>query len=223
MTDCYRGTEKDVLLGDELDKFQEETETAIKQIEIQHNTKVAFLKEGIIEENETQLEIQHQKIKEQADTIHNQQEYCNEFAEKNSNLLYQVEEYRTECRHLTESITGIQVELSGTQKELLDTQQNFEDESIAFVELEEENQELKNRLRILGLTYVGARCRGLHKFNRINQRYNHQRNRAHQAEQALAHCQTHGNFLRSRELYGRLTIRAQKKRNVTLLTEKFAQ
>ena len=52
---------------------------------------------------------------------------------------------------------------------------------------------------------------------------NYQRNKVHQAEQALAHCQTHGNFLRSRELYGHLIIRAQKRCNVILLTEKFAQ
>ena len=44
-----------ILLTNELDKFQKDTISNIKQIEIKHNTKVAFLKEGIIEENETQL------------------------------------------------------------------------------------------------------------------------------------------------------------------------
>ena len=82
--------------------------------------------------------------------------------------------------------------------------------------LKDENIELKDHMRILGLSYIGARCRAFIRFNRLNQRYIHQRNRAQQAEQALVLCQNHGTILRSRELYGRLTIRAQKRRNVTV-------
>ena len=73
----------------------------------------------------------------------------NEMVPKNENLLNQITQYQNENQHLTESLTGI-------QEELLETQQNFEDESIAFVELEEENIKLKNQLHILELTYIGT-------------------------------------------------------------------
>ena len=53
LADCYRGN--DILQTNELDNLQTETITAIGQIEIIHNTKVVFLKEGIIEENEAKL------------------------------------------------------------------------------------------------------------------------------------------------------------------------
>ena len=77
--------------------------------------------------------------------------------------------YRTENQHLTKSIAGLQTEL-------LDTQQNFEDQSIDyvevsenFVELQDENTELKDQLKILGFTYIGARIRAFNNFNRIDQ------------------------------------------------------
>ena len=111
----------------------------------------------------------------------------------------------------------------GIQNELEETHQELDGGMESYTELEEEYYKLKNSLHILGLTYVGARCRGLHRFNRINWRYIYQRNRANQADQALVLCQNHGNFLKSWELYGHLTIRAQKRCNVTLLTEKFVQ
>ena len=56
LADCYRGN--DTLLDNEVDNLQKQTETNINLIEIKHNTEVAFLKEGIIEENKTQLYIQ---------------------------------------------------------------------------------------------------------------------------------------------------------------------
>ena len=89
--------------------------------------------------------------------------------------------YRTENQHLTESIAGLQTEL-------LDTQQNFEDQSIEYVEASE-------RLKILGFTYIGARIRALNNFNRIDQRYTYQRNRAYRAERALRECHTNGAML----------------------------
>ena len=55
LTDCYRGN--NTLLDNEVDNLQNQTETFIAQIEIKHNTEIAFLKEGIIEENEIQLYI----------------------------------------------------------------------------------------------------------------------------------------------------------------------
>src|SRR5438552_8310735 len=104
---------------------------------------------------------------------------------KNENLLNQITQYQNENQHLIKSLTGI-------QEELLETQQNFEDESIAFIELEEENIKLKNQLCILGLTYIGARCRALNNFQWIYYRYTHYRNRAHIVERALRECQNHG-------------------------------
>jgi predicted nucleic acid-binding Zn-ribbon protein len=57
--------------------------------------------------------------------------------EKNSNLQSDLDKYHTQNQHLTENFTGLQAEL-------LDTQQNFEDQSIAYVEESEENVELKD-------------------------------------------------------------------------------
>ena len=148
-------------------------------------------------------------MNKQKNEILNYQDSVDELVQKNTSLLDQVDEYRAKCHQLTESLTGIH--------------ENLADSGLEYRVLEDENNELKDQLCILGLTYIDARCRGLHRFNRITRRYNHQRNIANQAEQALVLCQTHGNFLRSQELYGRLTIRAQKRHNVTLLTEKFAQ
>ena len=56
LADCYRGKD-DLLLDNEVDNLQKQTETNINLIKIKHNTEVAFLKEGVIEENEIQLYI----------------------------------------------------------------------------------------------------------------------------------------------------------------------
>ena len=61
--------------------------------------------------------------------------------------------------------------------------------------LEDKNTELKDQLHILGLIYIGARCRALNNFNRIDQRYLYQRNRAHRAERALRECRNHNTML----------------------------
>ena len=61
--------------------------------------------------------------------------------------------------------------------------------------MENENNELKERLKILGLTYIGARIRAFNNFNRIDQRYIHQRNQAHRAERALRECYANSTIL----------------------------
>ena len=48
LADCYR--DNDTLLDNEIDNLQNQTETFIAQIEIKHNTEIAFLKKSIIEE-----------------------------------------------------------------------------------------------------------------------------------------------------------------------------
>jgi hypothetical protein len=84
--------------------------------------------------------------------------------EKNSNLQYDLDEYHTQNQHLTENFTGLQAEL-------LISQQNFEDQFIDyvevsenFVELENENTELKSWLKILGLIHIAVRYRALNNF-----------------------------------------------------------
>ena len=70
LADCYRGKDN-LLLNNEIDNLQKQTETNINLIEIKYNTEVAFLKEGVIEENEIQLYSQQQIINQQADEIWN--------------------------------------------------------------------------------------------------------------------------------------------------------
>ena len=69
MTDCYRG--KDTLLTNEVNNLQNQTETKMLQIERKHKTEVARLREGIIEEVETQLYNQQQTMNKQKDEIQN--------------------------------------------------------------------------------------------------------------------------------------------------------
>ncbi|CAG8592744.1 13815_t:CDS:1 [Acaulospora colombiana] len=129
LADCYRGND-DPLLSDEIDNLQIQTELRITQIENKYNYEIGHLREGIIEENEILLFIQQQTINEQVDIIRNQQDFSNELAEKNQTLQDQLDLYRTENYRLTESIISI-------QGELLETQQNFEDQSIYYVEVSE--------------------------------------------------------------------------------------
>ena len=91
LADCYRGN--NTLLDNELNNLQNQTETFLAQIEIKHNTEVAFLKEGIIEENEIQLHSQQQTMNKQKDEIQNYQDIINELISKNENFLNQIIQY----------------------------------------------------------------------------------------------------------------------------------
>jgi chromosome segregation ATPase len=69
------------------------------------------------QEISNELTLKNETLQEQLNKYKIQGD-CDELLEKNENLLYQVEEYRTECKHLTESLTGIQNELSGVYQDL---------------------------------------------------------------------------------------------------------
>jgi len=157
LIDYCRGNEIDVLESKDLDKLQNKTEDRLNQIEGRHAFEIHRLRGGIIEENKNRLFSQQQTINEQAEIIRKQQDFINEPEEKNQALQDQVDLYRAENYRLTESLIGI-------QEELMETQQNFEDQSIEYVELKNENNGLKYCLRILGLTHVDARCRALKDF-----------------------------------------------------------
>src|SRR5271170_6972409 len=55
LTDCYRDPGHDILLVDEINNLQTQTELKLTQIENKHTNEVARLREDIIEENENQL------------------------------------------------------------------------------------------------------------------------------------------------------------------------
>ena len=151
--------------------------------------KLIILEKVLYQENENRLFTQQQTINKQEETIRNQQAFVNEVNEKNANLQYDLDTYRNENQQLTESLTGL-------QNELRITEENFEEQSEEYVEASEENIELKDRLKILGLTYVGARIRALNNFQWLYQRYTHYRNRTHKAERALQELSYSWNYVK---------------------------
>ena len=55
MVNCYRDPGHDILLVDDVNNLQTQTELKLTQIENKYTNEVARLSEGIIEENETKL------------------------------------------------------------------------------------------------------------------------------------------------------------------------
>ena len=147
--------------------------------------------------NSIHLAINKQKIyiKEQNETIKKQQDFVNGCEEKNEALQNDLDLYRTENQQLTELIAGSHEEIRGIREEFEDLKNGIIDVGIASKELENENTELKDRLKILGLSYIGAKCKALNNFNRIDQRYTHQRNWAHRFKRVLKECHVNGAML----------------------------
>jgi len=158
LIDIYLNPDIGGLLEDEITDLRDKTKVKFTQIEDKYFHEIARLRAGIIEENENMLFVQQQTINEQRDNItelveqvKRYQEDINkliELKEKNEALQDDLGAYRTENQHLTES-------LAGAQKEILDIQQDFEEQSEAyvevseaFIELETINDELKEQIII---------------------------------------------------------------------------
>ena len=61
--------------------------------------------------------------------------------------------------------------------------------------MQNESTELKEWLKILGLTYIGAQIRAFNIFQRINNQYIYQRNWVYRTKRALRECYANGVML----------------------------
>jgi DNA repair exonuclease SbcCD ATPase subunit len=187
LIDIYLDPDSGGLLEDEIKNLRDQTQLKFNQIENGYTYEITRLRNGIIEENENMLFTQQQTINEQhgnitelKDQVKRYQEDLNELAElkdKNENLQNDLVLYRTENQHLTESLAGAQEELLIIQQDFEEQSEAYVEQSEAFVELEEINTELREQIHV-----------GNTRLERARQIYHYHLHRANNVERDLRNC-----------------------------------
>ncbi|RHZ63718.1 hypothetical protein Glove_328g99 [Diversispora epigaea] len=170
------------LLNDEIDNLQ--TQIELKLTQIQNKCRIYKrennqLREGLAPDYEMEVGRLQTTINEQRDRI---DELANHLQDRYDTVLDERDRYRTECFQHEETLRGVH--------------ENFEDESQAYLDLQDEYTELKENLRIAGLQIIVLRVRRLILTNRgyalwqeANNRARHYKREYRLREQQLQQCQ----------------------------------